>query len=64
MLTVTGATAVNAGAGAVTLANTGNNFGSFGAIGGAVSVPTATPLTLGCDQRQLADRRHRAGNGA
>ena len=47
MLTVTGATAVNAGAGAVTLANTGNNFGSFGAIGGAVSVHDSNALVLG-----------------
>ena len=44
--TVTGATAVNAGSGAVTLSNIGNNFGSVGAIGGAVIVNDVNALAL------------------
>ena len=44
--TVSGATAVNAGGGAVSLDNAGNNFGSVGASGGAVVVTDINALVL------------------
>src|ERR1019366_1831341 len=41
-----GATNVNAGANAITLNNAGNDFGSFGATGGAVTVRDVNALAL------------------
>ena len=43
---VTGATAVNAGSGAVSLNIAGNNFGSVGATGGAVVIADVNALAL------------------
>ena len=43
---VTGATAVNAGSGAVILNIAGNNFGSVGATGGAVVIADVNALAL------------------
>ena len=45
-LLVTGATAINAGTGPVTLANPANNFGSVGAIGGNVTLSDSNALSL------------------
>jgi filamentous hemagglutinin family protein len=46
-LTVTGATSVDAGTNAVTLANAGNDFSSVGVIGSAVSITDKNALVLG-----------------
>ena len=61
---VSGATTANAGTGAVTLTNAGNNFGSVAAIGGAVSVTDVNALTLGAISATSLTVNTAAGNGA
>ncbi len=64
-LTVTGATSINAGAaGTVTLTNAGNNFGSFGATGGAVSVTDSNAIALDATTATSLTVDTSAGNGA
>ena len=63
-LTVTGATAVNAGAGSVVLANNGNNFGSFGATGRVVSVKDINALALDAINATTLTVDTSTGNGA
>jgi len=63
-LTVSGATTVSAGTGAVTLVNTGNNLGSFGATGGAVSVRDSDALALDAISASSLNIDTSAGNGA
>ena len=61
---VSGPTTANAGSGAVTLNNAGNNFGSVAAIGGAVSVTDVNALTLGAISATSLTVNTAAGNGA
>ena len=61
---VSGATTANAGSGAVTLTNPGNNFGSVAAVGGAVSVTDVSGLTLGAITATSLTVNTAAGNGA
>jgi hypothetical protein len=61
---VTWATTVNAGSGGVTLANAGNNFGSVGATGGAVSITDINALALDAINATSLTVNTSAGNGA
>jgi hypothetical protein len=61
---VSGATSANAGSGAVTLNNAGNNFGSVAAVGGAVSVTDFNGLTLGAISATSLNVNTAAGSGA
>jgi filamentous hemagglutinin family protein len=63
-LTITGATAVNAGTGSVVLANSGNNFGSIGVTGGAVSITDINALALDATNATTLTVNTSAGNGA
>ena len=63
-LIVTGATAINAGTGSVTVANAGNNFGSIGVIGGAVSIRDGNALALDAISATTLTIDTSAGNGA
>ncbi|HWK83359.1 MAG TPA: filamentous hemagglutinin N-terminal domain-containing protein, partial [Caldimonas sp.] len=64
-LTIAGATTINAGAaGTITLANAGNNFGSFGATGGAVSVADSNAIALNAITATSLNVDTSAGNGA
>ncbi len=63
-VTVTGATTASAGTGPVTLTSAGNDFGSFGASGGAVSVRDANAIALGPITATALTVDTAAGNGA
>ena len=64
-LVVSGTTTINTtGGGAVTLADPGNNFGSFGATAGAVSVSAGNAIVLNAISAPSLVVDTSAGNGA